>query len=224
MTRLRVLVGSVLGVELLLHLSWSSIDDHDPFPSIEQQLALTAAIVVFLLPHILAFMARYERPTLLLPAGLMGVLLTVVSSISVIVLFAIPTVLIPSILYLVKWGIGWHRPIPAKVGHLLLMIPASIVAVFVLFATEDPRCHAAVERAGKRVYVPLQEDAASLPNRLEVSCTSDAIALHESGASLTLSGLIIALSWRHGATSGRESSPEPTGDPLLVDVDHRRGG
>lgn len=201
----------VIAAELALYLSWSHIDDNDPFPGLEQQLAFTSAITVFLLPHVLAWLARYERPTLLLPAGLIGIVLTLLSSISMLVFFIVPTVLIPSICYLVRWSFNPQRRIASSIVLSLLMVPGAIAAAFVLLATEDPRCHAEIDRQGTTTFVSMTEEQASqpTPSHVGVSCTSDAVALHESGTSLVLSGLILGSAWRHGAP-----------DPFLVDVDH----
>lgn len=215
MKKLNLVVVGLIAAELALYLSWSHIDDNDPFPGLEQQLGFTAAITVFLLPHVLAWLARYGRPTLLLPAGLIGIVLTLLSSISMLVFFIVPTVLIPSICYLVRWTFNSRRRIASSMVLALFMVPGAIAAAFVLLATQDPRCHAEIARQGSATFVSMSEQQASqpTPSHVSVSCTSDAVALHESGSSLLLSGLILGSGWRHGAP-----------DLFPGDVDHVTGG
>ena len=202
----RRLVWAAAGLtvfEMILHQAWHHIDDNDSVPGIDQQLAFLSAVTVFLLPHILASMAKQDRQSLLLPAGLIGLVLTIASSISPVVLLVIPTVLVPSIFYLVHWAIGAHRPTMSPSILPLLMVPAAIAAAFVLLATEDPRCYVEVQRGDKTVSVLLNRQQENVPSRLSVSCSSDVVALHESGASLFVTGLIINIGWRFGYSSSR---------------------
>lgn len=168
----------VSAAELLLHMAWPHLDDNDPVPSIELQLGLVAAVVAFLLPHFLAGVASRERPTLLLPAGLLGALVTFFSSISPFLLLAtVPLVLLPSIVYLVGWGIGAGRPLPRNPFLPVLLVLGGIGALLVLLATQDARC---------------QGD----------SCTSDVIAWHESIVSLGLAAFVLRAGWNFGPQRG----------------------
>ena len=198
--RLGIAVTLVMSLEVALYLLWSRIDDNDPPPTLEQQLAVAAGVLLFVLPHLIAVGGFRGRPSLLRVAGFVGILLTCLSFLGhSTILVTIPFVLIPSVVYLV---LGQRKPDERpRVGALWLTL-ASILLVsgagWSLFLTEDPRCTILVRRAGQLVY---EEPATCDPTNsgvlgppvVEWSGTSDTIAWHEALLSVLLSGATLTM-------------------------------
>lgn len=189
----------LVALELLLYGLWPRIDDNDPPPTIEQQLSLAAAILLFALPHLVALLGYRGRPALFKVAGAIGIALTIAAGVSFfLMILSVPLLLIPSIVYLSRsTRIGGATRISTKrlVGVALLLV---VAAVGVLFLTRDPRCTIIIERQGEAVYdEPARCDpngTATLgPRVTEWSGSSDAIAWHESLISLLLSGSVVVL-------------------------------
>lgn len=198
--RRRWVVAGILvaTAELALYRLWPLIDDNDPPPSLEQQLALAAALTVLVLPHVIAWLGRRERPWLLTVAGGLGVLLTLVSIMGfTLILFTIPFLLVPSVVYLMR-GKPSASPPPGAAVLFLFTALLCALAVGSLFLTEDPRCSIVVRREGKLVHEKPRTCDPYNSGRLGAdivswSGSSDTIALHESLLSLALSGAVIVV-------------------------------
>ena len=199
------LLAAIVIFELALYRLWPLIDDNDPPPTIEQQLAMAAAVVLLTLPHSLAWLGRSRR-WLLSVAGSLGIVLTVVSVLGFsLIFFTIPLVLVPSIVYLMRGSGDGSRA--GTAGLTAAVIALAIGASAAFFLTEDPRCSITVRRDGKLVQeTPSPCDPYNSgrlgPEVVEWSGTSDAIAWHESLLSLGLSGLALALCVRSGSATG----------------------
>ncbi|MGH2807703.1 MAG: hypothetical protein ACRDKT_10560 [Actinomycetota bacterium] len=173
-------VASIFAVcEVLLYLLWSGIDDNTPFPSLEIQLGFVAGVSIFFMPHVLARLARHDRPSLYLAAGTLGILLTIGSTISPVLLIGtVPLVLIPSSVYLARYR---RRPRPRAwtAAATPLLVAIGIAVVMALFlSSSDQRCY---ERAN------------------ESGCSSDVIAVYESLGSLGLQVLLYRSAWAMAA-------------------------
>ena len=197
MKRCLLAAFAIIVAESTLRFAWPRIDDNDPLPGFELQLGIVAVLMAFALPHLVAFSARGDRLELLLPAGLIGLVMTFFSSISFFLLvITVPLVLLPSLVYLVTWGIGAGRPTMANPGLVPMMVLMGTGALLVLMAAQDARCMIATEAEGgglnyRSVDVSVAEGR--LSNEIvSAGCSSDVIAFHESLISLALSGLVIA--------------------------------
>jgi hypothetical protein len=187
----------ILG-EVALYGLWPLIDDNDAAPSAEQQLAFAAAMLLLCFPHLLAYLARRDRPWLLRVGGSAGILLTLASVMGFSLIFVtIPLVFIPSVIYLMR-GRSSAQPVIGTAGLFVIVALLTLAAVGAFFLTEDPRCSILVRRDGGLVYT---EPAVCDPNNsgrlggnvVGWSGSSDTIALHESLSSLALTGSAIAL-------------------------------
>jgi hypothetical protein len=195
--------------ELLLYLAWPHIDDNDPFPTFEIQLAVVASISIFLIPHTLGALARNERPTIYLPAGIIGILLTVVSTMSpVLLVFTIPLVLVPSCVYLAR---SRFAP-PPRIGPAVatpVLVALAVGSVWALFLRgDDSRCYYQARLGNGReihrvVHGNPDQLSISPPSRpgavIESSgCTSDVTTANESLLSLGLHAFLLVLGKRMG--------------------------
>jgi hypothetical protein len=193
--------------ELLLYLAWHHIDDNDPFPSFEIQLAVVASISIFLMPHTLGALARNRRPTLYLPAGIIGVLLTVASTMSpVLLIFTVPLVLVPSGVYLARTRFS---P-PPRMGPELtaaVLVALAIGSVWALFLrNDDSRCYYRARlRNGREIHRVVRGNPEQLslnaPSRQgtvveESGCSSDITTYNESLLSLGLHASLLLLARR----------------------------
>lgn len=191
-------------VEIVLAQVWPSIDDNDPPPGVEQQLAAVAVATLAALPHVVAFLGFRGRPWLLKAAGVICIAFTLVSGISFFLLAAaIPLFLIPGVVYLVVKRPALYEQGISTGFILVLAIIFGVAAAGSFLLTQDPRCTIEVRRAGEVVYeTPQQCDAFSTgrlgPEVISWSGSSDSIAWHESLLSMMLSGALILVSLRSG--------------------------
>jgi len=206
----RALVAAVVLVsaEAVLYLSWPHIDDSDPFPSPEIQLGFIATISIFLIPHVLAFLARRDRPSLYLAAGLLGVLVTLATTFSIVMFAAIPLVLIPSCVYLARY----HRsprpraPVAVTVPLIVVLGVGSVVALFL--SNSDQRCYEVRRlRDGTLDYDSVTESEAmyATVNEIGGGCSSDVFAYYETLTSLGLQLLLYRLGWALGTPRSDQS-------------------
>ena len=216
MTFKRVVVAALLvGVgELALYALWPLVDDSDPPPAVDQQLALAAVLFLLALPHVLARLAYRDRPWLFQIAGGLGIVLTLVSVLGFSIIFVtIPLVLIPSILYLARHPSSAHPAIGT--GPLFgIVVVLCLGAVGAFFLTQDPRCSITMRRDGRlvRTEPPVCNAASSGTETVgaevvERSASSDSVALHESLLSLALSGTALALCVHARARGSDELNP-----------------
>jgi uncharacterized membrane protein YdfJ with MMPL/SSD domain len=56
-----VALFAIVAAEACLQLLWPILDDNDPVPGIESQLAVLAAVALAVLPHVIALLARRRR-------------------------------------------------------------------------------------------------------------------------------------------------------------------
>ncbi len=211
--RTAVALGALVAAEIGLQLLWPYVDDNDPAPTLEQQLAVVAALSLLALPHAIAVLGYRGRPALLKVAGVVALLLGVVTLPTITLAFVgIPLLLLPAFFYLVASrdsGPGGRLPTPvlALVAGL-----CALGAAAAFFLTDDPRCSVTVGEAGGATSLEEQAcDATGSSGRLGVreiawSGTSDVIAFHESLPSLALSlGAVALCAW--AAASTRERQP-----------------
>jgi hypothetical protein len=144
---------------------------------VEGALAACALGAVIAAPGALALLARFDRPALLVPAG---VLLMPLSGVSMA--GATLPLLIPAVMLLVAYG--RRRPhsdaLPAPLVALLsaVVIMLVIAALVSLFIHEDPR---------------------SWVTPAESGATSDVVTIGESLVSLLLVGAALVVGWRSAA-------------------------
>jgi hypothetical protein len=63
--RAAVVAAVSAALEVVLRVAWPLIDDNDPVPTLENQLAVLAALCLLELPHALAVLGYRGRPVLL---------------------------------------------------------------------------------------------------------------------------------------------------------------
>ena len=203
-TSILIVVAGIVAAEVAFRLLWPSLDDNDPVPGIESQLAVVAAIGLVVLPHVIGLLTRRRR-WLYKVAGAVGIVLTLGSAIDPILLvIAVPVWLIPSIAYLLASREPEGTPRVPLVALVLGSIALTVGAVLSLFLTDDPRCTIVTEQDGKAVYEAQHPCNPSDSGRLgldviEWSGTDDTFALHESILSLVLTGGVVVLCWVGGA-------------------------
>lgn len=185
--------GALVTLELAIYQLWPRLDDNDPVPTLEQQLAVAAGLMVLILPHAIAAMGYRGRPWLLKVAGGVALALVLSSFISFATLIlAVPLLLVPGVVYLLsskKTSLRSRVPTPLV---LVFAVAGAVGAVASLFLTEDPRCTVVIRRGGELVYEEPARCDPSHSGRLgpEVvgwSGASDTYALHETSLSLLLS-------------------------------------
>ncbi len=229
-TRMRIawVVALAALAETVLYFSWSHIDDNDRFPSIEIQLAVVAGVAIFFMPHTLAALARNERPSLYLPAGLIGILLTVASMMSpVLLILTVPLVLVPSGVYLARTRFT-PRPTVSEALTAPVLVAIAIASVWSLFLRgDDYRCYYRAKlRDGTEVYREVQGSSSSFGSSGQLSlgpprknvvleesgCSSDVTTYVESGLSLSLHAFLLLLARQMGESrelNSESSTPHP---------------
>ena len=199
-----VAVAALITVEVALRVLWPALDDNDPVPGVEAQLAVAAAAALVILPHVIGLLTTGRR-WLYKVAGAVGIALTLGATIDPILLVvAVPVWLIPSIAYLLasRETEGTSRVPP---GALVLgSIVLTAGAVVSLFITQEPRCTMLIRHNGNEVYVgqhPCYPSSSGVlgPEVVQWSGSSDTYAWHESLLSLLCSGGVVALCLRGGA-------------------------
>jgi hypothetical protein len=202
-----IAIGVVLAAALegCLYLSWVHIDDNDAFPSLEIQLNFIAGIAIFFMPHTLAALARRGRPSLYLAAGLIGVILTVASVLSpVLLILTLPLVLIPSCVYLLRTKLSTKPRAPELITNLLMLLLAIASVWALLFmSTNDTRCYYRARfKDGHEIYREFHGSSAEgsvairyRPRAIEEEsgCSSDVTTVAESTISLMLHGTMLLL-------------------------------
>lgn len=194
--RLSIGVVIVMTGEIALYLLWPLLDDNDAPPTAEHQLAIAAALLLFALPHVIAWLGR-GYPHLLTVAGAFGILLTVMSVMGhSLIFFTLPFVLIPSVFYLAR-GLSRRPPAAIVARSITVVTVLGFGAAAAFFLTQDPRCSTSVRRNGEIVHTQPKTCDAGTSGRtggtvIGRSATSDTIALHESLLSLSLSSLAVA--------------------------------
>ena len=207
-----VALATLVAFELLLHWVWPYVDDNDPVPRLEKQIAVLAALSLLALPHAIAVLGYRGRPALLKVAGTVALLLGLVSLLPVtLAIVGIPLLLLPSFFYFVaarNSGRGGRVPTP-----VLAVAAAScaLAAAAAFFFTEDPRCEVGRRAAGGGVtFTELTCESTEWGGGLGVrdisySGTSDVVAFHESVPSLALSlGALAFCAWGSAGTRRRQ--------------------
>ncbi|MDQ3914845.1 MAG: hypothetical protein M3323_05860 [Actinomycetota bacterium] len=202
---------ALVGLEIALQMLWPYVDDNDPVPTLENQLALLAALVLLALPHAIAVLGYRGRPALLKVAGAVALLLGIATLLPITTAaVGIPLLLVPSFFYFVaSRGAGAG----GRVATPVLVVVAGFCALgaaAAFFVTQDPRCEVTVREPGGSTSVEAQTcDLTGSSGRLGVreiswSGTSDVIAFHESLPSLALSlGAFAFCAWGSAARDGR---------------------
>ena len=169
----------------------------------DDELAVAAGLMFFVVPHALAALSLRGRPWLLKVAGIVGLALAATSVMSPIsMIMALPVLVVPSVFYLTrtpKSHRGHFRQRIPTIALAVVSVALMLGAVWVLvFLTKDPRCTLLVRRDGEVVRVDQQpcdpSNSGSLgPEVIEWSGASDTIALHESALALALSAVVMTL-------------------------------
>jgi hypothetical protein len=211
-------VVALAALEIGVRVLWPGGVDPDRFPTLEERLAVVAAIALVALPHVIALLARRRRTWLLKVAGVVALTLWLVSTADATLrLFGIPVLLLPALAYfLVSARTDGRGRVPTLLLALVAALCAAGAAVS-LFASANQTCYVEVD-AG--VPVTFTDDACyvgSAPlisgdpilggeERIEWAPTTDRIVFHESLPSLGLSAAAVAFClWGSRGTSG----PEP---------------
>ncbi|HEV2755765.1 MAG TPA: hypothetical protein VG318_08320 [Actinomycetota bacterium] len=214
--RAAIVVAAVVAFEIALRLLWPRIDGNDPFPTLEQQLAVLAALALLALPHVIAILGYRGKPWLLKVAGVVALALGVAATATFTLGFlGIPLLLLPAFFYFVASSGGGEG---GRVPTLLLALVATICAggaVLSLALTDDERCYGEVVDGRTLTYAPegcfagdlqVSGDPILRPQGVEWSTVTDAIVFHESLPSLALSAAAIAFcAWG----SRRPRAPKP---------------
>ena len=172
------MIGLVMGMGFTALLLVNQDDPVDRGTKILGALALGA---ITSLPGILAMLAR-RRPVLYLCAGIVGLPLAFISFGGV----TLP-LLLPAGMALVGYGRRAADSVPrlsAPVTAMMALV-LGIGAFVVLIGHDDPRCSATTNGT---------------------TCTSDVVTSLESGASLAITSIAIAVTW----TLARPQAPEPS--------------
>lgn len=204
---------AVVAFEIALRVLWPRIDDNDSFPTLEQQLAVLAALALLALPHVIAVLGYRGRPALLRVAGVVALLLGIATLLPVTTaLVGIPLLLVPSFFYFVaSRGAGRSRRVPTAVLAAVAGVCA-LAGAAAFFATEDPRCEMTRKAPGGGVSVsqvlcaPDDGMAVLGVDDVSYSFTSDVVTFRESLASLALSlGALAFCAWGSAATRQRHT-------------------
>lgn len=203
--------AAVVAFELALQELWPRIDSDDPAPTLENQLAVVAALALLALPHLIAVLGYRGRPALLRVAGVVALLLGIATLVPVTTaIVGIPLLLVPSFFYFVaSRGAGESGRVPTAVLAVVAGVCA-LAGAAAFFITEDPRCEATRRDPGGGVSVsrfacgPDEGTAVLGVADLSYSSTSDVVTFRESLPSLALSlGALAFCAWGSAATRER---------------------
>lgn len=93
-------VIALVPIQIGFRRIWPSIDDSDPPPGFELQLAAIAVLALAALPHVVAVLGYRGRPWLLRIASTLAFVYTMISVVSpFLLLAAVPLFLIPGVVY-----------------------------------------------------------------------------------------------------------------------------
>lgn len=209
-----VAVAGIALFEVALQWVWPYLDDNDPVPDLERQMAVLAALSLLALPHAIAVRAYRGRPALLKVAGTVALVLGVVSLLPVtLAIVGIPLLLVPSFYYFDAArgsGPGGRVPTPALA---LVATACALAAAGAFFFTEDPRCERSTQQPEGDAYTfeilcESPQGAGVLGVRdISRSGTSDVITFRESVPSLALSlGALGFCVWGSAGTRPRHTT------------------
>lgn len=174
--------------------------------------------VVFATPALLALLGVRGRPSLLVAAGALDLVLAVVTFISLIgFVFVAPAVMF----FVAAARMRGERARPiTSVAAMLIAVLLSTAAFFVLFAHDDPVCWATNPATGEWFRLDADRfvkgstitmDSRDLPlGATESGCTSDTISTGEAGGSGAIVAMMIWVAWALAGPSGERVRPDPS--------------
>lgn len=184
------------------------------------QIAGTIAFaVVFVSPAMLGFVGVRGRPSLLVAAGVLDLVLGTVGLVSGVgLVFFVPAVLFfVAAVRVAGGGTGVVR----SGTTVVVSVAVGTLALFALFLRQDPVCWARIGATGRTVALEasrfvdgpiIRMDDRSMPRgTTEAGCSSDSISTTEAVGSLTLVALMLLLGW--SLTNPPRSIPAPTPAP-----------
>jgi hypothetical protein len=182
------------------------------------QVAGTVAFaVVFLAPAILGLLSLRGRPSLLVAAGALDVVLGTLALISGVGL----VFFVPAVLFFIAAGraAGSGAGIVRSGTAVVVSVVLGTVAFFALFLREDPVCWARIGSTRETVEIDASRFVhgstirmgAMPPGATESGCSSDSISTTEAAASLALVAVMLLLAW--SLSSPRRLIPAPAATP-----------
>lgn len=205
-----VTLAGIAFFEVALQWIWPYVDDNDPVPHLEKQIAVLAALSLLALPHAIAVVAYRGRPALLKVAGTVALLLGLLTLLPItLAIVGIPLLLVPSFFYFVAArhsGQGGRVPTPVLA---LVATACALAAAGAFFFTEDPRCERRTRQpdGGVTTFELLCDSQGT--GLLDVgdvswSASSDVVTFRESVPSLALSlGALAFCLWGSAGTRPR---------------------
>jgi hypothetical protein len=162
-----------------------------------------AFAVVFAAPALLALLGLRGRPSLLVAAGALDLVLAFVSLISFIGLVFVP----PAVMFFV--GAGHMRGAGVRPGRSIAAVLVAVMlgasAFFALFAREDPVCWARNPTTGESFRLnpdrfvhgsSISIDSRALPpGATESGCTTDSISTGEAIAGISVVAAMLGVVW-----------------------------
>lgn len=182
------------------------------------QVAGTVAFaVVFFAPAILGLLGLRGRPSLLVAAGALDVVLGTLALISGVGL----VFFVPAVLFFIGAGraAGSAAGIVRSGTAVVVSVVLGTAAFFALFLREDPVCWARIGSTGRTVAIDASRFVhgstirmgAVPPGATESGCSSDSISTTEATASLALVAVMLLLAW--SLSSPRRLIPAPAATP-----------
>jgi hypothetical protein len=182
------------------------------------ELAGTVAFAVVLsAPALLALAGLRERPSLLVAAGVLGLVLAFLSSFALVGLVFVA----PAVLFLVAAGQLRSEEVRPRGAIAAVLVPVvlGLVAFFALLVHDDPACWAtdAVTGETSRLEVGVSVEGGSIsvttpPGTSESGCSSDVITPVEGLVAIGIVGLMLGVGWSLARpTSSRAAPVVPTG-------------
>ena len=213
-----LVVAALAALEIGLRLLWPGGVDPDRFPTLEERLAVMAAVALVALPHVIAGLGWRGRPWLLKVAGVVALTLWLASTVDeTLRLAGIPILLVPAVVY---FAVSARKDGRGRVPTPLLALAAALCAAGAavsLFVTSDLTCYAEAGQGGVLTYGGDDCYVGSSPfvsgdpvlnpdNRIEAAPVTERIVFHESLPSLGLSAAAVTFClWG----SPRASRPKP---------------
>jgi hypothetical protein len=180
-----------------------------------------AFALVFAVPALLAILGLRGRPSLLVAAGVLDLVLAVVTMITLIGLVFVA----PGVMFLVTSGRiadGGARPV-RSIAAVVLAIVLGTAAFFALFVHEDPVCWATNAATGESIRLDadrfvhgssISMDSRDLPpGTTESGCTSDSISNGEALLATAVVAVMLGAAWVVSREDADRPSPQVDSRP-----------
>jgi hypothetical protein len=210
-------VGIVLSLALAVAVGILRTVNAEPVERAAEVAGNVAFAVVFAAPALLALLGLRDRPSLLVAAGALDLVLAFVTLISLIGLVFVA----PGVMFFVAAGQMRAGGSPSRsIAPVLVALLLGTVAFFTLFVREDPVCWARNPTTGESFRLnparfvhgaSISMDSRDLPpGATESGCSSDSISTSEAIAGIAVVAVMLGAVWMLSKPPEPRTRPAPT--------------